>query len=523
MASVGFVTRAIDEAGNAVGGSGTEVRVYDDFACTTASTVTDSGGTTIAQPITPNAGTQTTLVVTTAAGDTTITVAATTGFAVGQLIPIYNGTSTIYRFIRSILSSPARLTLDAAVGAVFSNTNTTIGNADMLGVVGGYVVDSSYHYIQTKDVASTRLMPPTLIPTMIAQQSTAVQDEGVAVNNRSTLNIKGPGIAATDDVPNTRINITLTPSGFNQSGTFAGRPAAGTDGLLYWATDTALLYRDNGSSWDQVTKGLDLQTFTSNGTWTKPTNAKIVEVIVIGGGGSGGGPSSGGNASGGGGGGAAIRYVFPATALGATETVTVGAAGLAQSTANTAGNAGGTSSLGAHALAYGGAGGASASAANGSGGGGGGGGSAGSGATGGSPHANVANSAATGGGGGDGGGLNTAGYAAEYGGAGGGGGAAGAGGSATRGGAGGGGGNAAGGVSGSTTAGGGGAAGNPGAAGTSRSATGKAGDGGGGGSTAGANGGAGGVPGGGGGGLNGAGPSTSGAGGRGEVIVITYF
>lgn len=35
-------------------------------------------------------------------------------------------------------------------------------------------------------------------------------------------------------------------------GTHSGRPAAGVDGRLYYETDTLLLFRDNGSSWDQV-------------------------------------------------------------------------------------------------------------------------------------------------------------------------------------------------------------------------------------------------------------------------------
>ncbi|MBK7890224.1 MAG: tail fiber domain-containing protein [Bdellovibrionales bacterium] len=37
-----------------------------------------------------------------------------------------------------------------------------------------------------------------------------------------------------------------------QSGLFAGRPAAGTAGRLYVTTDTLIIYRDNGSSWDAI-------------------------------------------------------------------------------------------------------------------------------------------------------------------------------------------------------------------------------------------------------------------------------
>lgn len=36
----------------------------------------------------------------------------------------------------------------------------------------------------------------------------------------------------------------------NQYGTLANRPSAGNQGVIYYATDTQLTYRDNGSSWD---------------------------------------------------------------------------------------------------------------------------------------------------------------------------------------------------------------------------------------------------------------------------------
>lgn len=101
-----------------------------------------------------------------------------------------------------------------------------------------------------------------------------------------------------------------------------------------------------------------MQVFTGNGTWTKPSGLVRVKVTVVGGGGAGGGPATTGasqqsGGGGGGAGGASIKTIATA-ALGATETVTVGAGGTG--VAGGTGNTGGTSSFGAHCSATGGVG-----------------------------------------------------------------------------------------------------------------------------------------------------------------------
>ena len=99
----------------------------------------------------------------------------------------------------------------------------------------------------------------------------------------------------------------------------------------------------------------DVQTFTASGTWTKPSGyapGTMVKLQAWGGGGSGSGYAQGG---GGGGGGYNERWVR-LTDLGATETITIGAGGAAQ-TATAAGNDGGNTTIGSLLTAYGGKGG----------------------------------------------------------------------------------------------------------------------------------------------------------------------
>lgn len=270
----------------------------------------------------------------------------------------------------------------------------------------------------------------------------------------------------------------------------------------------------NGTTLEIFGVASEVQEFTSSGTWTKPNRGSVAFVQCWGGGGSGGADS--GTSGGGGGGGGYSERLVALSALGSTETVTIGDGGAAVAVENS-GNVGGNTTFGSFVTGYGGGGGS-----HNQGGGGGGGGVT-------SVGTSVSNSPDGGGGGGIAGGTGAAsgsdavGGSSHFGGAGGAGrGSAGVsgknGGESAYGGGGGGGcggsGVSASGGSGGASwkgGGGGGATGGSGGASTFGGAGGAGGNG--------SNGTTGSVPGGGGGGaLNG----NSGAGGKGKCVVTVY-
>jgi hypothetical protein len=112
--------------------------------------------------------------------------------------------------------------------------------------------------------------------------------------------------------------------------------------------------------------GLDVQEFTADGTWTKPSGATKVMVMAFGAGGGGGsGRADAGASCGGGKGGSSGSYIevwLTASDLSDTEAVTIGAGGGGGASVGATnnglnGNAGGDTIFGSHVLARGGDGG----------------------------------------------------------------------------------------------------------------------------------------------------------------------
>jgi hypothetical protein len=147
--------------------------------------------------------------------------------------------------------------------------------------------------------------------------------------------------------------------------------------FIMYPSEVRIIY-DDGASFKSVVVSAFTYTSTSTFTFTRPPGYAGFLGECWGAGGSGGRGLALAPAGGGGGGGYNQRFLTSAQ-MGASQTCTVGAGGIAQTVADTAGNAGGNTSIGSLVVGYGGGGGG---ATNNGGGGGGGGGTLGAGSTG---------------------------------------------------------------------------------------------------------------------------------------------
>ena len=138
-------------------------------------------------------------------------------------------------------------------------------------------------------------------------------------------------------------------------------------GLLYIANTAVAAGAWNATQWTQISGGgishplsFNVRSFTASGTYTPSANLNFAIIECVGGGGGGGGAGAyAGNqtfAPGGGSGGYS-RVTASAATIGASQTVTIGAAGGAGTAAGGNGGNGGTTSVGTLCVANGGLGG----------------------------------------------------------------------------------------------------------------------------------------------------------------------
>lgn len=181
----------------------------------------------------------------------------------------------------------------------------------------------------------------------------------------------GTGIGVSNGAGSVTVSTSgaYTANGYTMSTSrLLGRTSGGTGAAEEIIVGSGLTL--SGGTLNTVSSGgVDVQTFTANGTWTKPSGyaaGSRVFVQAWGAGGSGSRNSTASSTAGGGGGG--YNEVWLALSdFASTETITIGAGGAAKSGSggNTNGSNGGNTTVGSLVTSYGGAGGQSGGAAGG--------------------------------------------------------------------------------------------------------------------------------------------------------------
>ena len=126
-------------------------------------------------------------------------------------------------------------------------------------------------------------------------------------------------------------------------------PTPTAEGRLEWDTDDNHFAVGDGANTLKIGKMPTVQTFTANGTWTKPAGCRAVVVEAVGGGGGSGGCAGGGAGTGGATGGGGSGFYGRTGVIDVTGTasaaVTIGAAGSAGAAAAGLGGNGGNTTI----------------------------------------------------------------------------------------------------------------------------------------------------------------------------------
>lgn len=336
---------------------GTDPIVFAQFSATLPITVPNGGtglttltnsgimyatGTTSMGQITPvnNA-----VVVTNGSGVPT----ESTTLPSGLTIPGYALTASS---VASITGTANQIIASASTGAVTLSTPqdiATTSTPSFANVKQGYTTTATAAGTTTLTTSSNRQQYFTGITTQIVQMpvtSTLVLGQSWTIVNLST------GI------------VTVNSSGSNAIITLNANTQATITCILTSGTTASSWSASSGSlASGSPVKSLVSQIFSASGTYTPTTGMVYAVVRAVGGGGAGGGAAGGAGqiaVGAGGGSGGYSEGVVTAAAIGASQTVTIGAAGT--SPGAIAGNNGGDTSLGSIVIAKGGSGGASGAA-----------------------------------------------------------------------------------------------------------------------------------------------------------------
>ena len=201
------------------------------------------------------------------------------------------------RILSGLDGIPAEIRYDNTYSFATSSNKTLVdkGYVDGIAIAGSPIMTTSVQGIAKLSTASASSTNPIVVGDNDTRVPTQSENDAL-VGSTGTPSTSNPFVTLQDVATTTSINAIVR------------------------ASSTGLIDRS-------FLPTVDIQTYSSVGTstWTKPSNAKWVEVTVIG---AGGGGASGNTGAGGGGGGGYGFQRFNASIFNATETVFVGTGGI---------------------------------------------------------------------------------------------------------------------------------------------------------------------------------------------------
>lgn len=246
---------AADPARRVVGNDNVQVRFYNGRSDVLATAyLALVGADTVALPMRANPGVEHFVRVATGVGDTTIEVDSTTSWAVGDVLRFRTGSTQTERAIKTVTDTDT-IVLDAAIGFVFPIGAAIRGQVGHARIAVDDVQDYSADVQNVSEGWRSVRVDYAVLQT--AGGTIAIQEEGASAgSNRPTLNYIGAAITAADDIPNNRMNITVsapTQSSFDDHS--ARHDSGGADVMAIDAAAATGSLRTLGTGANQAAAG----------------------------------------------------------------------------------------------------------------------------------------------------------------------------------------------------------------------------------------------------------------------------